>query len=324
MGPATVVAATSCRYEADGSAAAHPGQGIVSRSRRRRRSDELVLAGALNQERTRLARELHDGLAQDLAFIAASAQGLEPELGVRHPLVIAARRALDASRGLMADLAARSAPTTAAALALVGDELGERFGVRVEVSATALTGRSDLGPTEREEIVMIAREAIVNAIKHGHARRIDVILDLDGKRPLLLVRDDGGGVTSSTPGSVSGCRRCGLVLSRWEDDWFCAVAPAAAPSSRCASRRRHRRGGRPYRRLADDDRRIGGARPEHGVVIGAHQFVDRGAQRPLIVHSAARAQQRPRHRPNTFILEPLAVERKLGARVGSAASTRTP
>lgn len=162
---------------------------------------EAVAAGALNEERRRLARDLHDGLAQDLAFIAVYAQGLEPDLGSQHPLVIAARRALDASRGLMADLAARSAPTTAAALALVADELGRRFGVRVEVRSapvTALTGRADLGPSEREEIVMIAREAIVNAITHGHAQRIDVTLDLEGKRPLLLVSDDGGGVTSST------------------------------------------------------------------------------------------------------------------------------
>src|ERR1700734_2359817 len=88
---------------------------LGDRLRRTRRIDDL-LAEALSQERTRLARELHDGLAQDLAFIAVSAQGLEPELGPRHPLVIAARRALDASRGLMADLAARSAPTTAAGL----------------------------------------------------------------------------------------------------------------------------------------------------------------------------------------------------------------
>jgi signal transduction histidine kinase len=170
----------------------------LSRFRRRRRSDDLRLAAALNAERLRLARDLHDGLAQDLAFIAASAQGLEPELGPRHPLVIAARRALDASRGLMVDLAARSAPTTEVALGLVADELGGRFGVRVEVSATGLTGRADLGPTEREEIVMIAREAIVNAVTHGHAQRIDVTLDLEGKRPLLLVRDDGGGVTSGS------------------------------------------------------------------------------------------------------------------------------
>ena len=46
---------------------------------------------------------------------------------------------------------------------------------------------------------MIAREAIVNAITHGHAQRIEVTLDLEGKRPLLLVSDDGGGITSGTP-----------------------------------------------------------------------------------------------------------------------------
>jgi signal transduction histidine kinase len=168
----------------------------LSRFRRRRRADELLLEGALNEERTRLARNLHDGLAQDLAFISVYAQGLEPDLGPQHPLVIAARSALDASRGLMADLAARSAPTTGAALVLVADELGRRFGVRVEVAVTARSNGADLDPSEREEIVMIAREAIVNAVTHGHAQRIDVTLDLEGRRPLLLVRDDGGGVTS--------------------------------------------------------------------------------------------------------------------------------
>jgi signal transduction histidine kinase len=178
--------------------------GIVLAVALRRHAEmrEAMAAGALNEERTRLARDLHDGLAQDLAFIVVRAQGLELDLGPQDPLVIVARRALDASRGLMADLAARSAPTTAAALALVADELGERFGVRVEVRSTpvtALTGRPDLGPPEREEIVMIAREAIVNAVTHGHAKRIDVTLDLEGKRPLLLVSDDGGGVTSGTP-----------------------------------------------------------------------------------------------------------------------------
>ena len=171
----------------------------MSRLRRTRPIDDLLLAGALNEERTRLARDLHDGLAQDLAFIASCAQGLEPDLGPQHPLVTAARRALDASRGLMADLAARSAPTTGAALQLVADELAGRFGVRVDVSVTALSGEPDLGPPEREEVVMIAREAIVNAITHGHAQRIDVSLDLDGTGPLLLVSDDGGGVTSGPP-----------------------------------------------------------------------------------------------------------------------------
>jgi signal transduction histidine kinase len=171
----------------------------LRRFRRTRPIDDLLVAGALTEERQRLARALHDGLAQDLAFIALYVEELDPELGPQHPLAIAARRALDASRGLMADLAARSAPTTGAALALVADELAGRFGVQVDVSVTGLTGGADLASPEREEIVMIAREAIVNAITHGHAQRINVTLDLDGKRPLLLVNDDGGGVTSGTP-----------------------------------------------------------------------------------------------------------------------------
>jgi signal transduction histidine kinase len=175
--------------------------------RRHARMRVGLAARALNEERSRLARDLHDGLAQDLAFIAICAQGLDPDLGPQHPLVIAARRALGASRGLITDLAARSAPTTGAALRLVADELGGRFDVQVEVRAapvTALSGRVDLDLSEREEVVLIAREAIVNAITHGHAQRIDVTLDLDGKLPLLLVSDDGGGVTSATPSRQGG------------------------------------------------------------------------------------------------------------------------
>ena len=55
--------------------------------------------------------------------------------------------------------------------------------------------------------------------------------------------------------------------------------------------------------------------PDGGVVIGAEQFADRGAQQPLIVNSAARALKRPRHRPDMIILELPGVEMKLGPRV---------
>ena len=163
-------------------------------------------AAALNQERQRLTRDLHDGLAQDLAFIGTYAQRLEPDLGPDHPLVIAARRALDASRGIIADLAARSAPTTGAALRLVADELGARFDVHVDVRTvpdTALAGGPDLDPAQREQVVRIAREAIVNAVVHGRARHVDVVLDFEGGQ-LLLVSDDGCGLAEHPPDSRSG------------------------------------------------------------------------------------------------------------------------
>ena len=102
----------------------------------------------------------------------------------------------------------------------MADELGGRFGVRVEVSstpATALIGRADLALSEREEIVMIAREAIVNAITHGHAQRTRRVWTQARNMP--RVSDDGGGDRPpARPKEGSGCRRCGLVPSHWEHD----------------------------------------------------------------------------------------------------------
>ena len=67
------------------------------------------------QERRRIARDLHDGLAQDLAFIAAHGDQIAREAGEEHPLAIAARRALALSRGAIADLSASDAPSARAA-----------------------------------------------------------------------------------------------------------------------------------------------------------------------------------------------------------------
>ena len=62
----------------------------------------------------------------------------------------------------------------------MADELEARFGVRVNVQIKPDTGQAweyDLDRAEREEVVRIAREAIVNAVRHGGAQRIDVELD---------------------------------------------------------------------------------------------------------------------------------------------------
>lgn len=146
---------------------------------------------SIDAERQRIAHDLHDGLAQDLAFIAAHGQRLAAELGHEHPLVIAAQRALAASRGTMADLAASSAPTTGAALSEVAEELARRHGVEVEVVISQ--GRPEPDELTRNQIVRIAREAIVNAVKHGRAQHVVVELRPTGK-VLLRVLDDGCGI----------------------------------------------------------------------------------------------------------------------------------
>ena len=158
---------------------------------------------ALVAERERIARDLHDGLAQDLAFIAAHGERLAAQFGAEHPLVIAARRALAVSRGTIVDLSASTAPTTAGALQSVADELERRFEVRVDVDvAGAADGDGiELDPVDREAVVRIAREAIVNAIRHGKARRISVELGSLRSASLLRITDDGCGI--GRPGARS-------------------------------------------------------------------------------------------------------------------------
>jgi signal transduction histidine kinase len=155
---------------------------------------------AISTERERIARDLHDGLAQDLACIAAQGQRLHSRLGPDHPLMVATRHALAASRGAIADLWASTAPSTEAALRLIADELAHRFDVEVQVRIEAdipLTADTDLEPSPRENLVRIAREAIVNAALHGTARHIDVVLLRRRGNLLLRVSDDGRGISDT-------------------------------------------------------------------------------------------------------------------------------
>jgi signal transduction histidine kinase len=180
---------------------------LVVALRQFRETRDHAADAAINAERLRLARDLHDGLAQDLAVITTHAQRLEAVVGMEHPLTVAARSALAASRGAIVDLSASEAPTTAVALRRVGDELEARFGVEVRVKIeadSARVGTNDLSRGDREHVVRIAREAIVNAIRHGGARRIDVTLDCRGQDFLLRVSDDGCGISQPEVPATSG------------------------------------------------------------------------------------------------------------------------
>jgi signal transduction histidine kinase len=160
-------------------------------------SRRAATAQALNLERQRIAGDLHDGLAQDLAFIVSQTQHKGSALGPDYPLSVAARGALAVSRGAINDLSCSTAPLTGAALHQLAEELEARFGVAVKVHIAGdpeTENRPLLDADGREHLVRIAREAIVNAARHGGARRIDVALErrMDGVR--MCVRDDGCGI----------------------------------------------------------------------------------------------------------------------------------
>ena len=134
----------------------------IRRARCRLRARAEDQQAAVRAERDRIASDLHDSLAQDLAIIAVHAQRLEGEFGMEHPLALASRGALAASRGVIADLAAAEAPTVETALRQVAAELAARFGVTVVVRVGDASGGPganghDFATADREQLVRIAR-----------------------------------------------------------------------------------------------------------------------------------------------------------------------
>jgi signal transduction histidine kinase len=173
---------------------------LLAATRHEPRARARVAEAAALAERRRVARDLHDGLAQDLAFIAAHGPALSQELGDDHPLVIAARRALAVSRSTIAGLCDPSDVTVAQALEAVAQELREQFDVAIAVNVTA---EVDVEPLAREHVARISREAIANAVRHGGARNVSVSLTCLERAIVLRVVDDGCGLDDAATGCAT-------------------------------------------------------------------------------------------------------------------------
>ena len=172
-------------------------------------------------ERTRIAQDLHDTLLQ--GFLSASMQLHVATLEVptdspaRGKLVYVHRlmgKVIDDGRLAIQGL---RAPDSAVgelegALSTVVQELGlpetTRFRVIVEGDPQALA------PLIRDEVYRIAREALVNAIRHADARLLEVTLDYRGERFIVTVRDDGIGIADQDVLTSGRDRHWGLAGMR--------------------------------------------------------------------------------------------------------------
>ena len=152
-------------------------------------------------ERARLAREIHDTLAQGFVGISSQLDAVamsmpEDESPARNYLEMArrmARHSLTEARRSMMDLRASVLEDRDLAEAL---EAGTRVwtaGQPVDVSVEVSGDRKPIPPEMEQQLLRIAQEAVANIVKHAHASRIGIKLQREAGRLRLRIVDNGKG-----------------------------------------------------------------------------------------------------------------------------------
>ncbi len=209
--------------------------GIIRRTqtRLRERNRELralsrrVERLAVLEERDRLAREIHDSVAQGLASLLIRLDTVESlaERGRTEELATEVRALRSAGgeiysdvREAIAELRTRPDPGPVGLRRALADYVTQ-FGDRAGVAATFEAGSVDeadqeLAPAAEVQLLRIAQEALTNVRKHARATRIDVRFWREDDGWLIKVRDDGDGFDPQTGSTGAGGRHVGLTIMR--------------------------------------------------------------------------------------------------------------
>jgi len=150
--------------------------------------DGALTAAAL-EERRRVARDLHDGLAQELAFISRRARRLKPDETAWMEIGAAADRALIESRRAIAALSLSQDEGFEQTLTRTAEDVASRAGAQLAVSIDPV---ARIEQEHADALIRIVCEAVRNATRHGRADQIQVEIG-HFPDPRLIVRDNGRG-----------------------------------------------------------------------------------------------------------------------------------
>lgn len=173
-------------------------------------NSRLAVAEAVQSERARLAREMHDSVtktlhglafaAQALARSATSKDGTDPETVGRNATLVAsaARRAAAESRDLLTDLRHHTDLTSPdvdliAELAQRAAEFERSTGIRTRLEARG-GSMAALPHRTAHHLLAIVSEALENTRRHANATRVMMEAKASGEGVTLRIRDDGVGL----------------------------------------------------------------------------------------------------------------------------------
>jgi signal transduction histidine kinase len=161
-----------------------------------RRASERLLT-VEEDERRRIAGELHDGVGQVLTALTLTldAAESEPDAAVARRHVAAARTMADTALGATRDLSHRIRPARLEERGLVAAvrDLASRSGFPVVVQADEAGDLHLLGATATVEVYRIIQEALANAAHHSGAQRARVSIAREDGRLTVVVADEGRG-----------------------------------------------------------------------------------------------------------------------------------
>ena len=173
---------------------------LQDRARERQQLLRKVL-GAAEAERKRLSRELHDETGQALTSVIAGLGALEAGALPRHVgAQLAGIRGL-AERTLrdIQDVSRTLRPSALDDFGLEGalrrqcETLSEGLGCSVELQTIGWDGKARLSPDMEIVLYRIVQESLTNAVRHGRALTVHVLLHRMESRVLVVVEDDGEG-----------------------------------------------------------------------------------------------------------------------------------
>ncbi len=183
----------------------------------RLRLQQLEARSAVLAERNRMAREIHDHLAQGFTGVLLQMEAAEALLGrmqgdpkpvltrLEHARNLAADSLQEARRSVMALRPRRPEGTDLlGALRALADRLLVGTGIQVDL---ARSGKPRvLGNALEEDLLRMAQETLTNALRHGRARSIQVLLAYERRQVRLSIQDDGLGFDPAADATGYGMR----------------------------------------------------------------------------------------------------------------------
>jgi len=188
----------------------------LRRSREQLRDLASYLQDVREQERTRIAREIHDDFGQSLTILKMDLSWLKKQMIQDYPQVHnkidSMFNVIDASLQTLHTVSSELRPVILDDFGLESaiDWQAEEFKNRTGVECRVESGVTDLNLTKEQStaVFRIFQETLTNIMRHSNATEVDVRLKMNEDELILEIADNGRGITEA---EISNSRSFGLL-----------------------------------------------------------------------------------------------------------------